>query len=145
VRKSFLLLGAVAALAGCNSSNDDAANQAVANAAAAAPKKPKPAYCFFKDSETKDWSAKRGKGGDITVKGKAYREDGRYKAILNPATITGTTADIAPTIVLNDTGFSAPENWWAVSATIPNSAAVTTVNVRCGSKTVKTFDLPTKG
>ena len=113
---------------------------------AAAPKKPKPAYCFFKDSETKDWSAKRGKDGNIVVKGKAYREDGRYKARARTRpTITGTTADIAPTIVLNDTGFSAPENWWVVSATIPNSAAVTTVNVRCGSKTVKTFDLPAKG
>jgi hypothetical protein len=145
VRKSFLLLGAVAALAGCNSSNDDSANQAAAETKAAAPKKAKPAYCFFKDSETKDWSAKRGKDGNIVVKGKAYREDGRYKAVLNPAAVTGTTADIAPTIVLNDTGFSAPENWWVVSATIPNSAAVTTVNVRCGSKTVKTFNLPAKG
>ena len=145
MRKSILLVSAVAVLAGCNSSGDDAANQAAANAAAAAPKKPKPAYCFFKDSETKDWSAKRGKDGDITVKGKAYRLDGRYKAVLNPATVSGTTADIAPTILPNDTGFSAPENWWPLSATIPNSATVTTVNVRCGSKTVATFNVPAKG
>ena len=144
MRKSLFLLGAVAALAGCGSSDQESANQAAANAAAAAPKKPKPAYCFFKDSDTKDWSAKRGKDGNIVVKGKAYREDGRYKAVLNPATITGTTADIAPTILNNDTGFSAPENWWPVSATIPNSAAVTTLNVRCGSKTIATFNLPAK-
>ena len=145
MRKSFLILGAVASLAGCNSPGDDSANQAAAETKAAAPKKPKPAYCFFKDSETKDWSAKRGKGGDITVKGKAYRLDGRYKVILNPATINGTTANIAPTVAINDTGYSAPENWWWVSATIPNSAAVTTVNVTCGAKTVATFNLPAKG
>lgn len=144
MRKSLMLLGAVCVLAGCNSSNDDAANQAAAETKAAAPKKPKPAYCFFKDSETKDWSAKRGKDGNIVVKGKAYRLDGRYKAVLNPATVSGTTADIAPTIVVNDTGFSAPDNWWPVTATIPNSAAVTTVNVRCGAKTVATFNLPAK-
>jgi len=144
MRKSLLILGALGTLAACNSSTDDANNTAAANTAAAAPKKPKPAYCFFKDSETKDWSAKRGKDGNITVKGKAYRLDGRYKVILNPATISGTTASIAPTVAINDTGFSAPENWWSVSATIPNSATVTTVNVTCGAKTVATFNLPAK-
>ncbi|HEX6783567.1 MAG TPA: lipoprotein [Sphingomicrobium sp.] len=142
MRKSLFLLGGVAALAACSSSDDDAANQAAAKAAAAA-KKPKPAYCFFKDSETKGWAAERGKDGNVIVTGKAYREDSRYKAVLNPATIAGTSADIAPTIIQND-GYAAPENWWDMKATIPNSAAITNVNVRCGAKTVATLTLPPK-
>src|SRR5512142_254149 len=81
--KTLLLLGAAAvALVGCGQSNENAAANSTANSAAA--EKPKPAYCFFKDSETKDWAAKRGKDGNIAVTGKAYREDSRYKAILNP-------------------------------------------------------------
>ena len=32
--------------------------------------------------ETKGWAASRGKDGNIVVKGKAYREDPRYKAVL---------------------------------------------------------------
>jgi hypothetical protein len=142
MQKMLFLLGAAAGLAGCGQSTENAAaGNAAANTAAA--EKPKP-YCFFKDSETKGWAAKRGKDGNITVKGKAYRLDGRYKVVLNPATITGTTADIAPTVAINDTGYSAPENWWSVSATIPNSGTVTTVNVTCGAKTVATFNLPAK-
>lgn len=141
MRKSFCLLGA-AVLAGCGQSTENAvANNKAANSAAA--EKPKPAYCFFKDSETKGWAAKRDKDGNIVVTGKAYREDSRYKAVLNPATIAGTSADIAPTIIQND-GYAAPENWWDMKATIPNSAAITNVNVRCGAKTVATLTLPPK-
>lgn len=144
MRKSLFLLGGVAALAACSSSDDDAANQAAAKAAAAA-KKPKPAYCFFKDSETKGWAAKRGKDGDITVTGKAYREDSRYKALLGPPTVTGTTASIAPTITVNDTGYGAVDNWWDVKATIPGSAAVDTVDVKCGEKTLAELKVAAKG
>ena len=68
MRKSLFLLGAVAALTGCNSSNDQG-GQPGCGAKAAAPKKPKPAYCFFKDSETKGWAAKRGKDGNIAGQG----------------------------------------------------------------------------
>jgi hypothetical protein len=142
MRKTFCLLGA-AVLAGCGQSTDNAAaNNESANAAAT--DKPKPAYCFFKDSETKGWAAKRGKDGNITVTGKVYREDSRYKAILNPATVSGTTAQIAPTITVNDTGYGAEDNWWDVKATIPNSSAVDTVDVTCGAKAVAELKVPAK-
>jgi hypothetical protein len=140
MRKSFILLSAVG-LVGCGQ-HDKSATNAVANAPAATVK-PAP-YCFFKDSEMKQWTGKVDKHGDVVVSGKAYREDARYKAQLSPATVSGTTAEIAPTIAQNDTGFAAPDNWWQVSQTIPNSKAVTTVNVRCGDKTVATLSVPRK-
>jgi hypothetical protein len=137
-----LLIGVAAMLTGCGRSSDNAAaNQAAANAAQ--PKK-KPAYCFFKDSETKGWTASRGKDGNIAVKGKAYREDSRYKAVLGEPTVTGTTAEIAPSITVNDTGYGARENWWDVTATIPNSAGVDTVDVQCGGKTISALKVATK-
>ena len=135
MRLLMILAGAAVVLNGCGQSNDnEAANQAAANAAQ--PKKKKAAYCFFKDSETKGWAASRAKDGNIVVKGKAYREDSRYKAVLGEPAVTGTTAEIAPTIVQNDTGYAAPENWWELTATIPNSAAVDTVEVKCGDQAV---------
>jgi len=144
MQKTSYLLGAAAGLAACGqSSGNSTANNAAANSAAV--EKPKPAYCFFKDSETKGWAAKRGKDGNIVVTGKAYREDSRYKAVLNPATVTGTTAEIAPTITVNDTGYGALDNWWDVKAMIPNSAAVDTVNVKCGDKTLAGLKVPPKG
>jgi len=72
---------------------------------------------------------------------KAYREDARYKATLAPATISGTIAEVTPSITQNDTGFAAPENWWDVSETIPNSQAIDTVTVKCGDATVATIKL----
>jgi hypothetical protein len=59
--------GAAALLMSCGQSSGSA------NQAAAAPPKPKkkPAYCFFKDPETKGWAAARDKDGNIVVKGKA--------------------------------------------------------------------------
>ena len=132
MRKIFCLV-ATAALAGCGQSDENAAKQPAANAAQ--PKK-KPAYCFFKDKETKGWTASRGKDGNVIVKGKVYRSDPRYQALLGPPTVTGTSAEISPTIQQNATGFAAPENWWDVTATIPNSAAVDTVAVNCGAKTL---------
>ena len=142
MRKTFCLFGA-AVLAGCGQSTENtAATNSSANAAAA--EKPKPAYCFFKDSETKGWAAKRGKDGNITVTGKVYREDSRYKAVLNPATVSGNKAEIAPTITVNDTGYGAEDNWWDVKATIPNSSAVDTVDVTCGAKTVAELKVPAK-
>jgi hypothetical protein len=144
MRKFIILLGAAAALGACGQSGDNAA--ATNNAAnAAAAEKPKPAYCFFKDSETKGWAAKRGKDGNIVVTGKAYREDSRYKALLGPAKVSGTTAEIAPTITVNDTAYGAPDNWWDVKATIPNSASVDTVHVTCGEKTIADLKVPANG
>ena len=142
MRRTFLLVSALA-LAGCGQSGDGAsANEAAANAVQ--PKK-KPAYCFFKDAETKAWAASRDKDGNIVVKGKAYRSDPRYKAVLNPATVTGTSAELSPTISQNDTGYAAPENWWDVSETIANSAGIDTVKVSCGAKTLADLKVPPKG
>ena len=36
----------------------------------------------------------------------------------------------------NDTGYAAPDNWWDMTATIPDSAAVDTVEVKCGDQAV---------
>jgi len=143
MRKTLFLIGTAAGLAACGQSADNSAGNTAVNTAVA--EKPKPAYCFFKDSETKGWAAKRGKDGNISLTGKVYREDSRYKAVLNPATVSGTTAEIAPTITVNDTAYGAPDNWWDVKATIPNSAGVDTVNVTCGAKTVAELKVPAKG
>jgi hypothetical protein len=90
----------------------------------------------------KGWAAKRDKAGNVVVTGKAYREDSRYQAILNPATVSGNSADITPTITPNNTGYAAPQNWWDMTATIPNSGAITAVTVKCGVKTVATLQVP---
>ena len=143
MRKSIIVVATAGILAGCGQSNDNAsAANAEANAPAAQPAKP--AYCFFKDSETKGWAAKVDKSGNVVVSGKAYREDSRYKALLAPATVNGSTAEVAPTIGQNDTGFGAPDDWWDVSETIPNSQAVETVTVKCGDKTLATLTVPRK-
>lgn len=141
MRTSLLVLSAVS-LASCGQSGDAGAASQSANAAQ--PKK-KPAYCFFKDSETRGWAATRGKDGNIVVHGKAYRQDSRYKATLGPATVTGANAEIAPTIAVNDSAYGAPDDWWVVSAAIPNSAAVDTVTVRCGTKTLANLKPEPKG
>lgn len=142
--KSLLVLSAAGFVAACGQSNDAASTNQAAAAAAAQPAK-KPAYCFFKDEELKGWTAKRGKDGNITVKGKAHVKDPRYKAMLNPAIVTGTSAELTPTIGQNDTGYGAQDDTWDLSATIPNSAAVTTIKVTCGDKTAATLDVPPKG
>jgi hypothetical protein len=141
MRKSMILLGAAAAgLSACGQSGE---NGSASNAAAniAVTEKPKPAYCFFKESETKGWKAKADKSGNVVVTGKAYREDPRYKAVLAPATVSGSAAQISPTITVNDTGFAAPGNWWELSQTIPNSQGVETVAVKCGDSTLATLTL----
>ena len=142
MQRFIIALGA-AALAGCGQSGDSTvANHASANAAQ--PKK-KPAYCFFRDAETKTWAAKRDRDGNIVVRGKVYRSDPRYKALLNPATVSGTSAELSPTITVNDTGYAAPENWWDVTATVPNSAGIETIKVSCGAKTLADIKVAPKG
>jgi hypothetical protein len=143
MRKSTFLLAAAAGLAACGQSADDTANQAATKAAAAA-KKPKPAYCFFKDPDTKGWKASRDKSGNIVVHGKAFRLDPRYKAVLQPAVISGAKAEVSPTVAVNDTGFASPDNWWDVTQTIPASAEVDTVTVKCGSRTLAELTVPAK-
>ena len=133
----------VASVAACGQATDTAAaDNAGANAAAV--EKPRPAYCFFKDAETKAWTAKVDTDGNVVVSGKAYRSDPRYKAVLMPATVSGTTAEISPSITANDTGYASPENSWDVSQTIPDSQSVTTVTVKCGDMTAATLSVPRK-
>ena len=134
---------AAAALAACGQqAGDEAATNAPANAAAAKPKRP--AYCFFKDSETKGWSAARDREGNVVVKGKAYRSDPRYKAELGPAEVEGAEAVVRPSIAPNS-GYAAPDNWWDVAATVPNSAGVEKVTVRCGSRVLAELPLKRAG
>jgi hypothetical protein len=45
----------------------------------------------------------------------------------------------------NDTGYSKADGWWDVSSTIPQSAAVDTVKVLCGAKTIATLEVKRKG
>jgi hypothetical protein len=142
MRKSIILALATAGLAACGQSSDESSTNAAVKAAA--PEKPKPAYCFFKTTETKAWAAKVDRSGNVIVSGKAYREDSRYKALLSPATVSGTSAEVAPTITVNDTGYAAPDNWWSVSETIPSSNAVTEVTVRCGEETLARLTVPRK-
>ena len=140
MRTSLVLAAALLAACG-QQGGDKAANNAAANAAAPAkPKKPK--YCFFKDSETKGWAASRDASGNVVVKGQAFRSDPRYQAVLGPAEVTGSSATLSPSIGPNATGYAAPGNWWDVTATIPNSAAVETVKVECGPKTLAELKLP---
>jgi hypothetical protein len=59
--------------------------------------------------------------------------------------VTGTTAEITPTIAQNDTGYAAPENWWEVTSAIPNSAAVDSVKITCGPRTLADLKVAPKG
>ena len=112
------------------------------NQAAAAPKPERTPYCFFKDHETKGWTAERAKDGNVVVRGKVYRSDSRYKAVLEKPKVDGPGAELWPTITVNDTGYGAPDNWWDVELAIPASAAVETVRVRCGKKVLAELSLP---
>ena len=142
MRRIIILLVPALALAACGSSGDDSqANNVSTNAAAPAKRV---AYCFFQDDQTKGWKAKTDKAGNVVVTGKAFRSDPRYKAVLVAAPVDGTTAELSPNLIVNDTGFAAPGNWWDLSETIPNSDAVTTVNVTCGGKTLASLPIRRK-
>jgi hypothetical protein len=138
--RALLLVGAVAALSGCNQGAETNSANQVANAAEASPKHP--SYCFFKDADTKDWKASRGADGNITVKGRAYVEDTRYQAALSEQEMSGVNASLWLTMGPNSGAYGAPENWWDVSAAIPNSGAVESVTVMCGNKTVAQLKVP---
>lgn len=144
MRQSMILIAASAALAACGQSAGNSDSGPAANTATAA-KAEKVPYCFFKDSETKGWKASVGKGGNIVVTGKAYRSDSRYIAQIGTMDVSGTSATVRPTISPNNTGFGAPEDWWDIKQTVPDSAAVETVLVKCGAKTVATLAVPRKG
>jgi hypothetical protein len=147
--RTFLMFAASAAaaagLTACGQSEQNAAGNAAANASAstAAAAKPKhPTYCFYKDANTKGWSAARDKSGNVTVKGKAYLADAAYSGSLIQGEVEGEKASIWLTMSPNTTGYAKPDGWWDVSATIPGSAAAKSVVVMCGTKTVAT--LPVK-
>jgi hypothetical protein len=65
--------------------------------------------------------------------------------VLGPPEVSGTTASLAPTVTQNMTGYGATDDWWDVAATIPDSAAVDTVTVTCGAKTLAELKVPAKG
>jgi len=136
-RSMIAIVAGAAALAGCGQANEAAdASANVAKAAAPAKKVP---YCFFKDENSKGWAASAGKDGNVIVKGKGYVADGRYMAGLKPAEIEGSTASLQLAMPQNDTGYSKADGWWDISSTIAQSAAVDTVKVLCGAKTVATL------
>lgn len=137
MRQWILLLGA-ASLSACGQGGGNEA----ANEAAHAPKKEKPKYCFFKDADSKDWSASRGADGNIALKGKLYRSDGRYMAVLGEPKINGSTVEYWPSVSNNTTGASMADGWWEVTATVPNSGAIDTVEVKCGQKTFAELKVP---
>lgn len=135
------LAAAAALLAACKGGGETEANQtAAANTAAPAVKHP--TYCFFKDAATKGWSATRDAQGAVTVKGKAHVEDTRYTAQLEQAEVSGTAASLWLTMGPNTGPTGAEENWWDVKATVPASAAVETVTIMCGKKTVAELKVP---
>jgi hypothetical protein len=137
MRQWILLLGAASLSACGQGGGNEAANQA-----AAAPKKEKLKYCFFKDADSKDWSASRGADGNIALKGKLYRSDGRYMAVLGEPKINGSTVEYWPSVSNNTTGASMADGWWEVTATVPNSGAIDTVEVKCGQKTFAELKVP---
>jgi hypothetical protein len=135
-----MLLAALGAgaLAGCNPSAETSASNQAANAAASsAPTKAKhPTYCFFKDADTKGWSAARNSAGNVTVKGKAHLEDTRYMAGFAEPEISGSSARLWLTMNPNSGAYGAAGDWWDVTSTISGSSGVDAVTVLCGSKTV---------
>jgi len=140
--KTLLWMATAVALAACGQSddNDNAANSAVNEAAAQAPKHP--TYCFFSDDHRKEWKASADKDGNVTVKGKAYLEDSAYMGALVQGEAQGGKASIWLQMAPNTTGYASRDGWWDVSGTIPNSTAATSVTVMCGAKTAAT--LPVK-
>lgn len=144
MQQIWIVVGLAGALGACGQgSGNTASNEA--SASAPAPKKERPPYCFFKDSETKGWTASRDKDGNVIVKGKAYREDSRYQAQIGKIDVAGSSATVWPTIAPNMTAYGAPDDWWDVKGTIPNSSNVTEVSVRCGEKMLADIKVPSKG
>ena len=138
--RRILLAGIAVAMAGCSGnevSQETAVNNVGTNAEAS---KKRPTYCFFKDAETKGWAAKRDGSGNVMVSGKAHVKDARYKAVISEHGISGDRATLWLTINENG-GYAAPENWWDVSTTLPDSSSVTEITLLCGKKAVAKLSL----
>lgn len=140
LRASMLPAGCLA-IVGCQQASE---GQSANQSAAAQPKHERAPYCFFKDDETRDWKASVDKQGNVVVKGEAYRQDSRYKAVLDKPKVEGTNAEVWPTVTTNESQYGAPEDWWPITFTISNSAAVRHVAIRCGAKTFASLDVPRK-
>jgi hypothetical protein len=141
--RKLTLLGALLT-AGCNQPADNqAAGNVAANATAAAAVK-HPTYCFFKDPETKGWSASANANGDVVVKGKAYRSDPRYRAKFIDQEKTPSSLTLWLAIEQNP-GYASPDNWWSMAETVPDTAGVQTVTVKCGAKTLAELKIPRRG
>jgi hypothetical protein len=135
MRGRIFVIAATAGLAACGQpAGDNSAANATANAAA--PAKKLPTYCFFKDAATKGWAASVDAGGNVRVTGKVHLDDRRYSGDLSQSEVTSDTASTWVTMAPNTTGVGAEDNWWDVNVTIPGSAAVKSVTVLCGKKTV---------
>jgi len=146
MRKSILVLGVTAVLAGCGQGSGDTQASNQANIAAAAPAKKHPTYCFFPDpADNKGWAAKVDKDGNVNVSGKAHYEDRRYMARLSQSDVSGTIASVWLTATTNTTGTGAVDNWWDVDTTIPDSGSVTEVKVMCGKHVFADLQVPRKG
>jgi len=140
MRKTALMLAAVAALAACGQRTDtQPATNLAENRVAGAQH---PSFCFFKDEETKGWAAKRAANGDVAVSGKAHVKDSRYVATLDSPEVSGTTAKLWLSINPNSGAYGAADDWWDVSSTISGSAAVSDVTVMCGPKPIAQLKLP---
>ena len=131
MRTVMAVLGGVMLLAACGQSGTEPANNTVKAAAPEAPKVNH--YCFFKKDAQKGWAASRDASGNVVVKGKAHLDDVRYKADLGQPDIAGSSAKLWLTTTTN-TSYAAKDNWWDVSFTIPNSAAITEVSVNCDAE-----------
>jgi hypothetical protein len=134
--RTLVLMVALLGLSACGQSagRQPAAKEPTKTAEAAKVKHPN--YCFFKDANTKGWTASRDASGNVTVKGKAYLDDSRYKGDLVRGEVEGDKASIWVTMAMNGGPYASPDNWWDVSATIPESAAAKSVSVMCGTKRV---------
>jgi hypothetical protein len=139
MRRSVILLPALGVLAACNQAADQPAANAAANATAPAKK---PGFCFFKPEEMKGWKVSTDGKGNITVTGKAHVKDSRYVARLGEPEIDGSTASLALTIAQNSGTYGATDDWWDLEAAIPANAALQSVSVTCGGKSIA--DLPLK-
>jgi hypothetical protein len=133
MRTSTVLLCGTLLLVGCKQ-GQPADSNAAANVAA--PAKPKVKhYCFFAKEAQKAWSASRDGAGNVVVTGKARVDDVRNKADLGQPEVSGSSAKLWLTMAQN-ISYPAKDNWWDVSFTIPDSAAVDEVTVNCDPQRV---------
>lgn len=135
MRRSIVLPALLAGLAGCNQAAEPPAANTAENKVAA-PARKHPTYCFFKDADTKGWSASRDSRGNVAVRGQAHLADRRYRGALDESEVSGNRARLWLTMVPNTTGSGVADDSWDVAAAVPDSATVTKVTVLCGKKTV---------